>query len=308
MRTLALVSAAMAGLATTAALTTLAPVASAQNVVGRNQDVWTWSGRVAPGAWFRFNASMGGVEVTEGSGAQVEVRAEKVLRRGRATDIGFIVMQGNDGATICAVYEDDDECETDGIHGGRGRSWRDRATLRVTIQLPHGVRIRAASGNGDVSVSGATDEVVASSGNGRVRVNGSGGAVRASSGNGAVTVEGARGSVDVNSGNGDVSITTSIGPVSANSGNGDITVSMDALRSAEAMAFTTGNGRITVTLPSDYAADVDASTGNGSIESDFPITVSGRITQSHVRGTIGKGGPRLRLVSGNGRIELRKGR
>jgi len=285
---------------------TLATTARAQEAVGRDQEVWTWSDRVARGDWFHFASRMGDVTVTEGTSDRVEVRAQKILRRGRATDISFIVVRYNDGVTICAVY-DEDECDDDGIHSDwRGRRSRDLAGLAVTIRLPRGVKVRAQSGNGEVNVSGATDEVIAASGNGKVGVNGSGGSVKASSGNGEVSVTGAKGPVNASSGNGDVMISTSTGPVSASSGNGDIIVTMSELGQRERMDFSTGNGRIRLSLPSNFAAEIDASTGNGEIDSDFPITVTGKISKSRVRGTIGTGGPRVKLISGNGRIELRK--
>ena len=114
---------------------------------------------------------------------------------------------------------------------------------------PAGVRLAVHSGNGDVSVTGAHAELIARSGNGRVRVTGTAGEVDAASGNGEVTVENVRGPVSANSGNGDVRVSTVQGPVSARSGNGDLLVRMTELRAADDMEFTTGNGRIEVTVP-----------------------------------------------------------
>jgi DUF4097 and DUF4098 domain-containing protein YvlB len=98
-----------------------------------------------------------------------------------------------------------------------------------------------------------------------------------------------------------------VGPVSASSGNGDLIVRMTELRMDADMEFTTGNGRIELTVPNGLNADIDASTGNGGILTDFPIQVQGRISKTRLRGTIGNGGRRLRLVSGNGEIEIRRG-
>jgi hypothetical protein len=299
-----------ARLAAASALMALTPaLLPAQQILGRSEEVFTWSDRVARAAWFRFFAPMGDITVTAGSGDRVEVRAEKVLRRGRVDDIAFAVVRSGDGITICAIYEDEDDCDEDGLHR-RWTNWSRSRTypgLAVTIRLPAGVRVRAQSGNGDVSVTGAGDEVIATSGNGRVRVNGSGGDVNASSGNGEVTVEGARGAVRANSGNGDVTVSTTRGPVQANSGNGDLYITMDALPSEEDMTFNTGNGRIRLMLPANFSGEIDASSGNGSVVSDFPIQVTGRISRTRVRGTIGDGGGRrVRMTSGNGTIELRK--
>jgi hypothetical protein len=272
--------------------------------------VFTRTEAVARGEWFRFYGPIGDVTVTEGTGTQVEFRAQKILRSGRVTDIAFELRRTGEGVTICAVFEDDDECSDDGLRSDRRRNWSRNfrpPTLNVTIKVPAGVRLAVHSGNGDVSVTGAHAELIARSGNGRVRVTGTAGEVDAASGNGEVTVESVRGPVRANSGNGDVRVTTVQGPVSATSGNGDLLVRMTELRAASDMEFTTGNGRIEVTVPAEFNADIDASTGNGGIRTDFPIQVSGRISKTRLRGTIGQGGRRLRLVTGNGEIEIRKG-
>lgn len=284
----------------------LVTVAPAQGVVGRNDDVFTWAERVANGSWFRFHSPNGRVTVTQSTGNQVEVRAEKV--RGATDAIGFVVARDGSNITVCAVYSDDDRCNENGLRTNR-RSWsngRSSPRVDVTIGLPAGVRVRVGTGNGDVSVTGAGSDAVVASGNGEVEVNGVGGELRISSGNGRVTVNDARGPVRASTGNGDVRVGTTVGPVTASSGNGDLFVTMGALRSAENMEYTTGNGRIVVTLPADFAGEIDASTGNGSITTDFPIQLQGRISKTRLRGTIGQGGRRLRLISGNGDIELRR--
>ncbi|HEX7121896.1 MAG TPA: DUF4097 family beta strand repeat-containing protein, partial [Gemmatimonadaceae bacterium] len=288
-----------------AAALLVAPLAAAnaQQIVGRDQEVFTWSGAVTRGAWFGIVIPQGDVTVSQATGNQVEVRAEKV--RGARNDIGFVVVRNGDDVLICAVYDDDDECSERGVR--TSRRWRGTSPrLEVTIRLPAGVRVRAQTGHGDVAVTNAGSDAHASSGNGEVRVNGAAGEVTAASGNGRVTVENARGPVRASSGNGDITVRTSVGPVTASSGNGDLFVTMDTLRGDDDMEFTTGNGRIVLTIPANFSGEIDASTGNGSVVTDFPIQVTGRISRTRVRGTIGQGGRRVRLVSGNGSIELRR--
>ena len=290
-------------------LSLLIPSLSGAQILGRDTEVFTRTEAVARGEWFRFYGVIGDVTVTEGTGTQVEFRAEKILRSGRVTDIAFELRRTGEGVTICAIFEDDDECTDTGLRSERRRNWSRNfrpPSLAVTIRVPAGVRLAVQSGNGDVAVTGAHAELIARSGNGRVRVSGTAGEVDAASGNGEVTVDNVRGPVSANSGNGDVRVSAVTGPVSAHSGNGDLIVRMSELRAPDDMEFTTGNGRIEVTVPSGFNADIDASTGNGGIRTDFPIQVQGRISKTRMRGTIGQGGRRLRLVTGNGEIELRQ--
>ena len=81
---------------------------------------------------------------------------------------------------------------------------------------------------------------------------------------------------------------------------------MARLSGNDDMEFSSGNGRIELTVPADFSADVDASSGNGRVATDFPITIRGRITPSRLRGTIGNGGRRVRMTTGNGSMEIRK--
>lgn len=273
-------------------LTGLAQAAVAQQIVGRNETTFSLTETVAKGDWVRIASPNGFVKITQGTGNRVEIRADKVVRRGSIEDIGFVVRRGEGVITVCAVFEDEDECDQDGGYRSRHRSrdWSEDHQLRVnfTVQIPAGVRVRAGSGNGDVSVSGGGPEVIASSGNGRV------------------TVDGADGPVEASSGNGDIRVATSLGPVEASSGNGSINVSMDRLEGSPPMSFSTGNGRITVTVPDAFGAELESSTGNGRVTVDFPIQMRGRLDPSRIRGTLGKGGGRLVMSSGNGDLEIRK--
>jgi len=288
-----------------AACVLVSPLA-AQQLQGRDGMRFTWSERIASGQYLRVYGNNGRIQVTEAAGDVAEVVGEKELRRGRAEDIAFDVRKTSDGITICAIISDED-CDDDGVrHHGRWNDDYNGRRVNFTIRLPKGVNLAVGSGNGDVSVSGATAEVRAASGNGRVRVS-AGGAVNASSGNGDVSVERAGGPVRASSGNGRVVVATSKGPVNASSGNGDVEVTMDAIADvSDDMELSSGNGTITVTVPADFAGELDASTGSGKFYSDFPMTLRGRIDPQHVRATIGRGGRRLTMRSGNGDVELRK--
>ncbi len=293
-------------LAACAAVALAASPGVAQEVVGRNDRVYNLSERIAAEGRVGIFTSSGTITVTEASGPTMEYRAEK--ERGDVDDIGFIVLRHSDGVTICAVYDNDDECSEDGLRRERSYrgNWRDRARVNITVSIPRGAHARVSSGNGEVSFTAAAATANVSSGNGRVRVSRVQGDVRASSGNGAVTVESVGGPVQASSGNGDVAVTAVTGPVNASSGNGDIRVSMDRLTGDDDLEFSSGNGSIEITVPSDFSADVEASTGNGRIVTDFPIQLIGRISPTRLRGKIGNGGRRLRMSTGNGAMEIRK--
>lgn len=281
----------------------------AQELVGRNERVFTLSESIAEGNTLRVFTPNGKLTVLQSSGNRLEFKGEKDVRNADIEDIAFQVIRSNNGLTICALFTEDDECSDRGVRSENrsGRWWRNRRmSVDVTVHVPRGVQLHAGTGNGEVSVDGVGAEATISTGNGRMRITNVSGELEASSGNGAITIDRTTGPVHVSSGNGDIDVRATRGPVSATSGNGDIEIQMDELRLDGDMEFTTGNGAIVITVPSGFSGDLTADTGNGHFVTDFPMTLQGRFREGHVRGTIGAGGRRIRLSSGNGRIELRR--
>lgn len=279
----------------------LAPaLAGAQEVAG---DLFTWSGRLAPGATLGIRHYHGPIDVREGTGDRVELRAERRARR--SSELSFEVQNnGSEGVTICGVWRGRSACDS-----GRRGGWDWDAgppSSRLTVLLPKGVRLAANTGNGDVTVEKASNDVEVRSGNGDVRITLTAGQVDVTTGNGELEIDGATGPVRASTGNGRVYVLTSTGPVTARTGNGEIDVRMKTLTGSSDMQFITGNGSVTVALPSNFNGEIDASTGHGDFRSDFEIKVLGRLNPRHIRGTIGEGGRIIRMSSGNGRLELRK--
>jgi hypothetical protein len=267
-------------------------------------DLFRWSGRLAANATFSIRHYNGPIDVGESTSDQVEFRAERRSRR--SGEVTFEVQnQGTGGVTICGVWRGRNACD----EGRRaGWDWDDGPpSTRLSVLLPRGVRLRANTGNGDVTIERASNDVEVRSGNGDVRIKMTAGQVDANTGNGELEVDGATGPVRANTGNGRVYVLTSTGPVNVHTGNGEIDVRMKTVSPTADMEFTTGNGSVTVALPAAFNGSLDASTGHGEFRSDFEIRIVGRLNPRHVRGTIGAGGNgRIRMSSGNGRLELRR--
>jgi DUF4097 and DUF4098 domain-containing protein YvlB len=277
------------------------PAALAAQDVSTSTALFTWSGHVASGNTLEIKHFNGPIEVREGTGDQVDFRAERRARR--SSELTFEVQNGARGVTICSVWRGRSACDRSG-----GWDWDDGPpSSRIIVTLPKGVKLDASTGNGDVSVDKASNDVDVHSGNGDIRITMTAGRVNVATGNGVLEIAGATGPVHASTGNGRVDVETATGPVEVSTGNGDIDVRMNALSAASDMTYSTGNGSISVALPGNFNGEIDANTGNGEFRSDFPIQVVGRLNPHHVRGTIGSGGGQLiRMNTGSGRLELRK--
>jgi hypothetical protein len=236
------------------------------------QDTWTWRQAVPAGRSIEIKGVNGDVTATAATGNEVEVLARKSARDDDPADVQIRVVEHSGGVTICAVYptprgERDNEC----LPGAEGRSNTRNNDVQVDfeVRVPRGVLFTGKTVNGSVRATGLAADVSAHTVNGSVRV-------------------------------------STTGLAQASTVNGSITVRMGRANWNDLLAFETVNGAITLELPDDLHADVSASTVNGSLSSDWPMTVRGRWGPKHMNGKIGNGGRELALETVNGDIELRR--
>jgi len=281
----------------------------ATSALAQRDTVFSWSKKLPDGARFSIRNLNGAIEVQPGSTDQVEVRATiRSDARGLSRDLSFEARElSPDSVEICTIERGDNACEPDEM------VTENHASVRYVVELPKGLRLRVTTRNGNVIVMQTVNEVDATTtGNGDVVIRESLSRALASSGSGDVTVAMANGPVRASSGNGRVTVNTARGPVSASSGNGDVDVRMFSLAPPPAqgqvqMSITSGNGDVRLTLPADFNGLIDAGSSHGSTKTDFDVKRSSD-DKSRLRGAIGNGhGPLIRVNSGNGKLEIRKG-
>lgn len=290
-----------------AAFTISSPPAASQ--VTSEPSTQVFNGAVAPGAWFRIRNLKGSIDVREASGRNVVVSATRRSDSRSYGDVTFDVRRDGANVTVCAIWPRTTQCDASGYdydYDSRARNDSRIGRVDFVVELPKGIKLVAATGNGTVDVRNTGAEVEARSGNGEVTVLGAGGRVTAASGNGDLEVKGARGDVQARTGNGDIEVSTSAGPVTARTGNGRIDVDMASLRGDDDMDFSTGNGSIDVRFPSNLSAVVEANVPFKNLETDFPVEMAARWSSRHIEGKIGNGGRRIRFSTGNGHVRIRK--
>ena len=234
---------------------------------------FTWHGRLATGKRIEVKGVNGDVRAVATSGAEVQVTAAKHARRSDPDEVKIEVVESDDGVTICAVYPTpararrENVCEA-GEHWSSSTENND-VVVDFEVKVPAGVEFTGRTVNGEMSAEGLKADVDASTVNGSVRV-------------------------------------TTTGLAQARTVNGSVYVEMGRANWDDALDFSTVNGGITLILPEKLDTEVRASTVNGEIESDYPLTISGRFGPRRLRGTIGAGGRSLNLSTVNGEIRLRK--
>jgi hypothetical protein len=239
----------------------------------QSEKPWTLNDQIPAGKWLRVRNVSGEVHVRASTSDKVEIVATKSWRRGDPRLVRIESRKAPDGSIlVCALWSEDATCTESGYHSnGENHSNRNNdVSVDFEVRLPKGVNVGAWSVNGEVSVDGATGEVEAGSVNGSVDATSSGGPVQASSVNGSVHARMGRAS-----------------------GDGDLD-------------FSTVNGSVIAEFGEDIDANIELSTVNGRFQTDWPVTITGRVDPRHLRATLGKGGRRVRLSTVNGNVELRK--
>jgi DUF4097 and DUF4098 domain-containing protein YvlB len=235
---------------------------------------FNWHGRLAAGKRLEVKGVNGDVRAVLASGAEAVVNARKHARRSDPDEVEIKVVESDQGITICAVYptprraRQENSCEP----GDRWHSSTDNndVTVDFEVQVPAGIEFNGQTVNGEMSAEGLKGDVRASTVNGSVKV-------------------------------------STTGLAEASTVNGSVYVQMGRADWTNDLEFSTVNGGITLILPGQLNAELRANTVNGDIETDWPLTITGRFSQRRLRGTIGSGGRGLSLSTVNGEIRLKKG-
>lgn len=177
--------------------------------------------------------------------------------------------------------------------------------LIIKIARPSNMRNRSVSVSLDITTPNQTSlELVTH--NGGVKITDIEGRITATTHNGGITSENTTGTTRLKTHNGPVACRDMSGDAQLNSHNGSVKAYYsEAAPSVCDISMTTHNGGIELVTPPDFSAKIDASTNNGSIDTNIAITVIGKVSKSRLTGTIGTGKGKLHLETHNGSIKIR---
>ena len=125
--------------------------------------------------------------------------------------------------------------------------------------------------------------------------------------NGSLNIQKVTGQVDASLVNGKAHVSDLTGEANISSVNGSIDANYASLSNVPKIKLKSVNGSIELGLPGSPSAEVKASTVNGGIKSDFPLTVQGSFASHNLSGTLGSGGTRIELSNVNGSIHIGSG-
>lgn len=188
----------------------------------------------------------------------------------------------------------------------QGMTW----SVDAEILVPQKTSLRLDTHNGQILVSDIQGRVEAASHNGEVRLERVRGDVRAKTHNGAVRLTDITGAASFEAHNGMIQGRGLLGAVQGTSHNGPLNLELAGSPSAtRSIDLENHNGHLVLGLPARFTGHVQTDANHGRLDSDFPITVRGRISgdrDARREFDIGSGGPSIRLRTNNGGITLKR--
>ena len=163
-----------------------------------------------------------------------------------------------------------------------------RGRVDIEIQMPRQGQVNLHTGDGSIRLANLKGNMELDSGDGDLEINAVDGTLKAHTGDGHIRAEGRFDGVEIATGDGHVETRVEKG---SSLGSG--------------WDLQTGDGNVSVELPTSFAADLELQSGDGQISLDLPVTVEGRLESNHVRGKLNGGGAPLRVRTGDGSIALK---
>jgi hypothetical protein len=180
-------------------------------------------------------------------------------------------------------------------------------SIALVVQVPRDSDLEIRTGDGSVSVQPVTGRERIFTGDGSITAEGLQGDIRLHTGDGSIRATGLQGRLEADTGDGHMNVRGRFEVLDLRTGDGGIEAEVESGSTVSAAwSLRSGDGSITLRVPDDLGAELDAHTGDGHITLDLPVTVAGTISPSTVRGKLGAGGPPLRVQTGDGSIRLQR--
>jgi DUF4097 and DUF4098 domain-containing protein YvlB len=133
--------------------------------------------------------------------------------------------------------------------------------------------------------------------------------------NGGISISGVEGLAEFETQNGGVNVSNAAGSVKGRTANGGVNVQLGGSTwKGSGLDIQTTNGGVNLTMPENYAANIETGTVNGGYKSDIPslnVTTEnikgddwGRSRSRRVNMSLNGGGPPVRVVTTNGGVKI----
>ena len=192
------------------------------------------------------------------------------------------------------------------IHIG---SWQS-PSVSLSVTAPRKLNAELRTGDGSINADDLAGTIALNSGDGSIQARRVEGNLRARTGDGSIGITEAVGRVEADSGDGSIEVSGRLEALDVRTGDGSVRLDLfDGSVLKTDWNVNTGDGSITLRLPANLDAEIDAHTSDGGVQASGVDGVTASRNdddddRSSLRGRVGKGGRTLRLRSGDGSIDI----
>lgn len=302
----------------TAALLTALPL----QIHAKIERVIEKSFAVQPGGLLTIETSGGDVRVQPGDGDKVHVVARQKIRTNSEADADKLLEK-----LELSIEQSGNDVKASAKYAKRTSSfsfvsWPPVAvSFEVTVPATYHANIRTSGGDifigdlsgnmaartsgGDVSLGKISGDVFVSTSGGDISLTESTGPAKLGTSGGDILVARVLAPADLSTSGGDITIGSVEGSLKAQTSGGDVIAAIKGALAGDSSLGTSG-GNIEVTVDRSAGFELDASTSGGDVGgTGLAITIErGGIGKTRLTGRINGGGPRLKLRTSGGDIDI----
>lgn len=277
--------------------TFLAVMTLAAGAAPAHADDWSKTYQISGRADLRVSTDDGDVTIVGADQKQIDVHVTTAGYKISSSEVRIEESQNGDHVVISVKLPHMNWS----FFGGRHKS------VKVDLHVPRELELDVQTSDGNVVAQNVSGQIRFNTGDGNVTATAVHGDIRLHTGDGHIEGTNFDGSLDADTGDGNLRINGRFDTLSLKTGDGNIEAQVGVgSKVANTWTVRSGDGHITMRIPGDLNANVDAHTGDGSITLDIPMTVSGSLSHSSVHGKLNAGGGTLSITSGDGSIHLEK--
>ena len=180
-------------------------------------------------------------------------------------------------------------------------------SAKMVATVPRRTNLLIRTPDGSIVVERVEGRVEVHTGDGSIRVTETAGDLLAETGDGSLLLDDVRGNIEARTADGTIRLSGTPARVRARSGDGSIVM---RIRTGTVMAddwmIATDDGSVAIELPEGFAAQIEADCADGRVRNDLPLVIAsgGSRNDRTLVGTLGQGGKRLTVKTGDGTIRL----
>jgi len=261
----------------------------------------------------------GTIDVRSWDQAQVKIEAEKVSNAS-----SLDTAKANAALVTIEITKEGDILKVETKYpSGRNRDMHVSVNYKIWVPDKAAVKLRNTSGAVNVEALGGAFEADITSGNTTVAK--MAGSVDCRTVSGRIAVRDVANDIDLKTVSGTIEASLIKGSVDAETTSGRIELrDVSGAKTVRAKVLS-GNiiyegqvapgakitiealsGGLELTLPANAAFELNAETFSGHVDSEFAITMSGKLSPKELRGVVNNGGATLRLKTFSGTIRIKK--